>query len=545
MSSLYNIEPQPTAKVLLETTSGDLLLELFAKQTPIASRNFLQLCLDGYYNGTMFHRLVPGFVVQGGDPTGTGEGGEAIYDGGLFEDEFHSRLKFNRRGLLGMANTGKKNDNGSQFFFTLGATPELQDRNTMFGRVVGDTIYNLMKMGEAELVAEGSERPLYPTKITGSEILANPFEDMIKRDLLPQRSAAVGTNRKEPKKKGKKKGGKILLSFEDDEVKDAEAPLLKKEKFNSQLVVASNNTQANPEGAKDGEERQSNGTSGDSKGRPIELGVKSRQKPTRQRPAKSASPPPVGFRNPTSQLPLPKDEEPSRSPTGSPEPEQVGKVSSLLDRTNAQIAELKASMKRHIPSAPTTETLKKSAMAQMIPETATRGRKRKHGANGDAQSLEFLKAFRAKLESAPPESKASPAPEPDVNESQDKAHGNNVTKDDEDEEAALCDLHFIANCQSCQSWEKHIPGDVDAIDEDDKGWMSHALNFDKDRLGKDLNWKKKNEEELVVIDPREKAKDLKEEQRAKRLKGGGGGGRAWDQDRDKGRMPDRRAGEKG
>ncbi len=103
MSSLYNIEPQPTAKVLLETTSGDILLELFAKQTPITSRNFLQLCLDGYYNGTIFHRLVPGFVVQGGDPTGNGDGGEAIYDGGLFEDEFHSRLKFNRRGLLGMA----------------------------------------------------------------------------------------------------------------------------------------------------------------------------------------------------------------------------------------------------------------------------------------------------------------------------------------------------------------------------------------------------------------------------------------------------------
>lgn len=74
--------------------------------------------------------------------------------------------------------------------------------------------------------------------------------------------------------------------------------------------------------------------------------------------------------------------------------------------------------------------------------------------------------------------------------------------------------------------------------------MSHALNFDKDRLGKDLNWRKKNEEELVVIDPREKARDLKDEQRAKRLKGIGGGGRAWDTDRDKGRVPDRRAGEK-
>ncbi|KAK5241420.1 Peptidyl-prolyl isomerase cwc27, partial [Cryomyces antarcticus] len=112
MSALYNLEPQPTAKVLLETTAGDILLELFAKQTPLASRNFLQLCLDGYYDNTIFHRLVPGFVIQGGDPTGTGSGGESSFDGEPFADEFHSRLKFNRRGLLGMANTGKSDDNG-------------------------------------------------------------------------------------------------------------------------------------------------------------------------------------------------------------------------------------------------------------------------------------------------------------------------------------------------------------------------------------------------------------------------------------------------
>ncbi|KAL8669174.1 MAG: hypothetical protein Q9168_006227 [Polycauliona sp. 1 TL-2023] len=541
MSSLYNVEPQPTAKVLLETTSGDILLELFAKQTPVTSRNFLQLCLDGYYNGTIFHRLVPGFVVQGGDPTGTGEGGEAIYDGGLFEDEFHSRLKFNRRGLLGMANTGRKNDNGSQFFFTLGATPELQDRNTMFGRVVGDTIYNLMKMGEAELVAEGSERPLYPTKITGAEILANPFEDMVKRDLLSQKGTAVGADKKDSKKKGKKKGAKILLSFEDEESKAAEAPVLKKEKFNPQLVIAQTTTP----GPKDGEERQANGTNSGSKAKPIELDVKSRPKPIRERPTKSISPPPVRNPNPASQLPLPKAEEPSRSPSESPEPEQVGKVSSLLDRTNAQIAELKASMKRNIPTAPIKESRKKSALEQMIPETATRGRKRKHGANGDVQSLEFLKAFRAKLEGAAPGSEASPARGVGVDAQQDNTNGNGITRDEDDEEAALCDLHFIANCESCQSWEKRIPGEVDTVEEDDKGWMSHALNFDKDRLGKDLNWKRKNEEELVVIDPREKAKDLKEAQWAKRHKGSGGGGRAWDQDRDRGRVPDRRAGEKG
>ncbi|KAK3077466.1 hypothetical protein LTS18_010186 [Coniosporium uncinatum] len=127
MSALYNLEPQPTAKVLLTTTSDDILLELFASQTPLASRNFLQHCLDGYYGATIFHRLVPGFIVQGGE--------SAVNDGKPFADEFHTRLKFNRRGLLGMANGGGRGDNGSQFFLTLGPTPELQGKHTMFGRV--------------------------------------------------------------------------------------------------------------------------------------------------------------------------------------------------------------------------------------------------------------------------------------------------------------------------------------------------------------------------------------------------------------------------
>ncbi|KAL8936574.1 MAG: hypothetical protein Q9216_004859 [Gyalolechia sp. 2 TL-2023] len=525
MSSLYNLEPQPTAKVLLETTSGDISLELFAKQTPLASRNFLQLCLDGYYNNTIFHRLVPGFVIQGGDPTGTGEGGEAFYEGGLFDDEFHSRLKYNRRGLLGMANTGRKNDNGSQFFFTLGTTPELEGRNTMFGRVVGDTIYNLMKMGEAELIAEGSERPLYPTKITGAEILVNPFDDMVKRDLTPTVTSISKLQEKEATKKSKKKGGKKLLSFEDDEAFEGDGDLPRKEKFNPKLVSA---------GSREGMETKSNG-----------IEERHKEKVIRRKTDRTPSPPPDQHRDPATQLPLPKDEEPSKSPVTSPEPDQVEKVSSLLDRTNAQITELKASMKRNVPSAPTKEARKKSALEEMIPENATRGRKRKHAANGgmskDAQSLDILKAFRTKLESAPSEVKAASKPMPELPSDPVAANVDGSTSDGE-EEAALCDLHFIANCQSCQSWDKHTSGDVDEADDNDKGWMSHALNFDKDRLGKDLNWRKKNEDDLVVIDPREKAKDLKEEQRGKRQKGGGLTGRAWDRDRDQGRVPNGRAG---
>ncbi|MCJ1244209.1 Peptidyl-prolyl isomerase cwc27 [Trapelia coarctata] len=536
MSALYNLEPQPTAKVLLQTTSGDILLELFAKQAPLSSRNFLQLCLDGYYNNTIFHRLVPGFIIQGGDPTGTGEGGEAIYDGGLFADEFHSRLKFNRRGLLGMANSGKKDDNGSQFFLTLGKTEELNGRNTMFGKVVGDTIYNLMKMGEADLAEEGSERPLYPTMVTGTEVLVNPFEDMVARVVAAK--TAGREEKAEQKKRGKKKAGKILLSFGGEEGEDGgDEPVIKKAKFNTKLISA-------PAPLNGSEDKR------DQKVLSKAIGEKS----IRQQHTKAASPPALRKQNshPETQLPLRDNEKPSRAPSSSPEPELVEKVSSLLERTNAQIAELKASMKRNIPTPSTGNTRKKSALEQMIPENSTRGRKRKHGMKedkaADAQALQILNAFRAKLDRAPPEvSDASDVPVDKPEQAQAQvANGNGEAEDDE--EARLCDLHFIANCQSCQSWDK-LPAETSQNnDDDDRGWMSHALSFEKDRLGKDLTWKRKNEEELVVIDPREKAKGIKEEQRAKHLAKMGASSsssKAWDRDRDRGRVPERMAGERG
>ncbi|KAB7494501.1 Peptidyl-prolyl cis-trans isomerase CWC27-like protein [Armadillidium nasatum] len=148
MSNIYIQEPPTEGKILLTTSAGDIDIELWSKEAPKACRNFVQLCLEGYYNDTIFHRVVPKFIVQGGDPTGTGTGGESIYDG-PFKDEFHSRLRFVRRGLVAMANAGP-NDNGSQFFFTLGPCPELQNKHTIFGKIAGDTIYNLPRFEEGE-----------------------------------------------------------------------------------------------------------------------------------------------------------------------------------------------------------------------------------------------------------------------------------------------------------------------------------------------------------------------------------------------------------
>lgn len=530
MSSLYNLEPQPTAQVLLETTSGDILLELFAKQTPLASRNFLQLCLDGYYIGTIFHRLVPGFIIQGGDPTGTGEGGEAIYDGGLFDDEFHSRLKFNRRGLLGMANSGRKNDNGSQFFLTLGPTTELEGKNTMFGRVAGETIYNLMKMGEADLMDGKEERPVYPTRITGAQVLVNPYEGMAKR--VGKVKGALGVEKKDEKRKGKKKASKALLSFGVEDGED-EALVPVKEKFNPKLISVESGTHID----------KMNGNT--------TIAGKGPERTIRRKASRSQSPPTPRKPDPDFQLPLPNNEEPSRSITLSPEPPVVKKVSTLLDRTNAQIAEMKASMKRNILVVPKVEVQKKSALEQMIPETATRGRKRKQGVNGDApkdvQTLNILNAFRTKLEKALPETETSQSPIQGSHVVEEAIQGNgkqNLAPDNE--EAELCDLHFIAQCQSCQSWDNNVSHGALGEDDNGEGWMSHILSFEKDRLGKDLNWKRKNEEELVVIDPREKTKDIMEENRAqKKAKMGGNLGRAWDRDRERGRLPVKMAGEKG
>lgn len=149
------------------TSVGDLEIELWSKEAPLAAMNFVQLCLEDYYDKTVFHRLVPKFVVQGGDPTGTGFGGESVYGEG-FKDEPHTRLRFVRRGLLAMANNGEPNSNGSQFFFTLDATPDLEGKHTIFGKVVGNTVFNLLKFNDVEV--DANERPTDPQRILRTEV---------------------------------------------------------------------------------------------------------------------------------------------------------------------------------------------------------------------------------------------------------------------------------------------------------------------------------------------------------------------------------------
>jgi len=113
---------------------GPVTLELYWQHAPQTCQNFAELCKRGYYSGTIFHRIISGFMIQGGDPTGTGRGGTSIY-GDRFADEINPELRFTGAGILAMANSGP-NTNGSQFFITLGPTPHLDRKHTIFGRVL-------------------------------------------------------------------------------------------------------------------------------------------------------------------------------------------------------------------------------------------------------------------------------------------------------------------------------------------------------------------------------------------------------------------------
>jgi cyclophilin family peptidyl-prolyl cis-trans isomerase len=114
----------------IRTEKGEIVADLFADDAPLTVENFVNLARAGFYDGTTFHRVIRGFMAQGGDPTGSGRGGP----GYQFGDEFSPRRRHDAAGTLSMANAGP-NTNGSQFFITLGPTPHLDDRHTVFGKV--------------------------------------------------------------------------------------------------------------------------------------------------------------------------------------------------------------------------------------------------------------------------------------------------------------------------------------------------------------------------------------------------------------------------
>ncbi len=119
---------------VMKTNQGTIKLELYPDIAPKAVENFIKLSRKGYYNGVIFHRVIKGFMIQGGDPTGTGRGGESIW-GKEFENEYKPNVVFDKPGLLAMANRGP-NTNGSQFFITVAPAPWLNGGYTIFGKVI-------------------------------------------------------------------------------------------------------------------------------------------------------------------------------------------------------------------------------------------------------------------------------------------------------------------------------------------------------------------------------------------------------------------------
>eukprot|EP01129_Flabellula_baltica_P007801 TRINITY_DN3049_c0_g2_i1.p1 TRINITY_DN3049_c0_g2~~TRINITY_DN3049_c0_g2_i1.p1 ORF type:complete len:176 (+),score=35.45 TRINITY_DN3049_c0_g2_i1:41-529(+) len=158
--------------VTLHTSKGDIKIEVNCEETPITAYNFLALCASNYYDGCHFHRNIPKFMIQTGDPTNTGKGGSSIY-GGFFDDEIVPELVHDRRGIVAMANKGP-NTNGSQFFITYGPADYLNGKYTIFGKVI-DGFEALDRM-EKSKTTEG-DRPITDIILESVTIHENPIAD--------------------------------------------------------------------------------------------------------------------------------------------------------------------------------------------------------------------------------------------------------------------------------------------------------------------------------------------------------------------------------
>ncbi|KAM6903074.1 spliceosome-associated protein CWC27 homolog [Xenentodon cancila] len=478
MSNIYIQEPPTNGKVLLKTSAGDIDIELWSKEAPKACRNFVQLCMEGYYDGTIFHRVVRDFIIQGGDPTGTGTGGESIY-GRPFKDEFHSRLRFIRRGLVAMANAGP-HDNGSQFFFTLGRADELNNKHTIFGKVTGDTVYNMLRLAEVE--CDHEERPLKPHKIRTAEVLHSPFDDVVPRGTKKSKKE----KEKEEGKKSQSKATKnfSLLSFgeeaeEDEEMVAQVSQTLKgKSKSSHDLLKDDPRLSSVPAVNKKQKKPGNSADSDDEAGDDLEDDVNEDEdydsdKKEQMRELISNK--------------LKKEK--GGEKTTEPNEEERGKKSSRSEELRKEARQLKKELqaikqRREESSKPAADEVKedeKKPTSEAIAEYLEgrkkyedlRKQKRTKASNREEQTLALLNRFKSKLSSA-------------------------ITEDPEE------DMEELA-------------------EDDDKGWMAHVLHFDEQtKKVKDANMQ--DEDTFEIYDPRnpvnkrrrEESKKIMKEKKAKR-----------------------------
>lgn len=448
---------------------------MWCKECPRACRNFIQLALEGYYEETLFHRVVPGFLVQAGDPTGTGQGGRSIWAGedagNLRIVESHSRLSFNRRGLLGMAATVDSPDLGSQFFFTLDRAEELDRKHTLFGRIVGETIFNLLRIGEVEL-EDGSDRPLYPPKIINVSVLVNPFDDIVPRLLDDVKARKTEKKKPEAKPVAVVKKNKALLSFQDDEEDDVnnafsgmisshdvlDDPTLSKEQVETLPVAHQKKESTEQSKVKDPSAYERIKLEREANLKKIEASIASVQQQIK------------GIDTEASVA--------AAATEAAPKKPRIDSVSALIGRTgkakNPKTLSLLQQQQQFYRSKPNVIVGKRAA--NQIQEVNT---------------LLTLNAFREKLQTVSDpsalEKAASNAPE------------------QEGRVLEICKLHGLVNCLSCKD-TFGVDDETGAIGEE--GWLMHRLVFDKDTGYKEIREELTN---LVVIDPRERAKEIKKQ----------------------------------
>ncbi|KAK7687659.1 hypothetical protein QCA50_008874 [Cerrena zonata] len=447
-------------RVIIDTTAGEIDVELWSKETPKTCRNFIALAMEGYYDGVIFHRIVPGFLVQTGDRTGTGGGGESFY-GEPFEDEIHPRLRFPHRGIVAMANNGTKNSNDSQFIITLDRADELHGKHTVFGRVIGDTLYNVLRIGEAEV--DENERPLYPPKVKTIRIVDNPFEDIVPRITAEEKRAqqrAREESQREREEAERRKGAKKdvkLLSFGGDEGEEEEQPVIFKKKpivrpdlvdVPSELIPAP----AIPSGSKS------------SKGKNV---VAQDSEQLTEKPKKKD-------RDEVDVTKIRAKHEKEKATQSSERQKEIAKMEAEIRKLTRRGHGDDSDEER------TKKKPKKSALEEeMSKYTKGRGLNKKGKKKDEGDILDALSSFRSKLKSTTTQIDDVPDDPMDTEDS--------AVKATEEEDAGM---------------------EVD----NDTGFLSHLLYFPKDNAEEVI----KAERDYEVIDPRQRGAKAKEEERERK-----------------------------
>ena len=435
----------------------------------MACRNFVQLCMEGYYDNTVFHRIIKDFIVQGGDPTATGTGGESIY-GEPFKDEFHSRLRFSHRGLLAMANTGP-NSNTSQFFFTLAKTEGLERRNTIFGKVVGDTVFNLVNMGELQVDLD--DRPKYPPSIKNTTVLYNPFDDIVPRVSIEDERMDRELEDIQPiVSKPVNKKNLSLLSFEDEELDDG-STTYQRPKIKSIHDAIDNDPTLSKNLAVDLSKIESHNLSTSiSK---LDLLKQSMRK--------------VKLSNQQSRD-EPSDSDSQVEDTPKPTNSKLSEMQQEAKRLQSQIKSIGSDTRLNRNTSDdddkkgSGDAIKQLRDAYLKTGKAVSGRdkhkKRKTDAKNDP-TVAKLNEFQSLLKQASQTANV-------------RKNGNGTAGEAKDDEWE-CDLHFVKGCESCRD----TFGQDDDLDDD--GWMNATLHF---RKVVSANVYEPKVDDYEVVDPRER-----------------------------------------